>query len=105
MKRSLTIILILITNLSYASFPIYTSSSNKIIVYQNEIFEQYQDGLMNQASYTTQSFNKADRFKKKKIFVKLETMAKGIVNYFWINSCFNYTSYHWTPDCFTLWWS
>ena len=79
MKRSLTIILILITNLSYASFPIYTSSSNKIIVYQNEIFEQYQDGLMNQASYTTQSFNKADRFKKKRFLSNWKLWQKVLL--------------------------
>ena len=65
MKNILIIILIFIVNLCYASFPIYNSPNNKIIIDQNEIYEQYQDGLINQASYATQTFSISDRSQKK----------------------------------------
>ena len=65
MKNTLIIILIFIVNLCYASFPIYNSPNNKIISDQNEIYEHYQDGLINQASYATKPFSILNRLHKK----------------------------------------
>ena len=76
-RKTLSIIFILIANLSYASFPI--CNSYKTISDQNEIFGQYQYELMNQASYTTQSFNKADRFNKKRFLPNWKLWQKVLL--------------------------
>ena len=79
MKNTLTIILIFIVNLCYASFPVYNCSSTQIISDQNEIFEQYQDGLMKHASYTTHSFSVADRFHKKRFLPNWKLWQKVLL--------------------------
>ena len=55
MKKSIIFLLVLITNLSYASFPVNSLSMDTTINKKNETLEQYQKRLIKQGFYNSEN--------------------------------------------------
>ena len=74
MKKSIIYVLVLIANLSYASFPINSMSMDTTINKKSETLEQYQKRLIKQGFYNSEddllnTFTKKNKKSKKSWFL------------------------------------